>query len=79
MVVKILICLNCILKPKVIAIYDSNNLSSTDLYTLFGKLHEHEMDLKRLDDDEEGDKNKRKSISLKVTNIRDMKSEDEDC
>lgn len=35
------------------------------------------MELKRLVDDEDADKKKRKSIALKDTNIKDM--EDEDC
>lgn len=34
------------------------NLSSMDLDTLFEKMHEHEIKLKRLVDDEEGNKKK---------------------
>lgn len=38
--------------------------------TLFGKLHEHEMKLKRHVDDEEYDKNNRKNLVLKVTKAK---------
>ena len=37
------------------------------------------MVLKRLDDDKEGDNNKKKSLALKFKNIKDMELEDEDC
>lgn len=36
-----------------------------DTHTFFGKLHEHEMELKRIAIDEEGEK-KSKSLALKV-------------
>lgn len=49
------------------------------MYTLFGKLQEHEMKLKRFVDDEKGDKKKRKIISLKATNIKIMELEGESC
>lgn len=43
-----------------------------NMHTLFVKLQKHEMELKRLADDEECDKMKRKNIELKATNIKDM-------
>lgn len=43
------------------------------LVTLFGKLQEYEMKLKRLVDDEECDKKNRKSLTLKVKNTKDIK------
>lgn len=49
-----------------------------NLATLFGKLQEHEMKLKRLIDDKEDDKNNNKCLSLKVTNTKDMILEYED-
>lgn len=79
LVVKVLIRLNCSWKPKVISIYESRDLSSRDLDTLFGKLHEYEIKLNRIDNHEESDKKKKKSISLKVADIKDMVSKDEDC
>lgn len=48
-------CMNHNKKPKFIEIYKSRDLFSIDLSTLFGKFQEHEMKLKRLDDDEESD------------------------
>lgn len=41
-------------QPKVITILESIDLSSIELATLFCKLQEHEMELKRLVDYEEG-------------------------
>lgn len=49
-----------------------------DLATLFGNLQEYEMILKILAKNEEGCKN-RKSLALKVTDVKDMESEDKDC
>lgn len=63
--IKVLICLNYSWKPKVIVIFESMDLSPMDLTNLFGKLYKHEMELKILVDDEEGDKNK-KILSLKI-------------
>lgn len=56
LVIKVLICLNCSWKPKVNAIYEYRDLFSLDLATLFGKLQEHNMKLKRLENDEESHK-----------------------
>lgn len=47
-----------------------------DLATLFGKLREHEMELKRLTKDEEGDR-KKKNLSLK-SEEKDFDSSDEE-
>lgn len=44
--------------------------------TLFGKLHNHEIKLKRLGEDEEGEK-KRKSLALKVDKEKDSHSDEE--
>lgn len=51
----------------------------THTHTHFRKLQEHGMGLKRLANDEQDDKKKRKNVALKVTNIEDMESEDENC
>jgi len=53
-------------QPKVTAITESKDLSSMSLATLFGKLQEHEMELQRLDQNEESDKRKR-GIALKAS------------
>lgn len=37
------------------------------------------MEMKRFANDNEGDKNKKKIIAIKTTNIKDMESDDEDC
>lgn len=58
LVLKFLRCLCCSLQPKVTPIYEFRDLSSMDMTTLFGKLEEHEMELKKLVEDEDGDKNK---------------------
>lgn len=65
LVVKILRSLNRIRQPKVIAISKYRDLSTMDMATLFGKLEEHDMDLKRLVNDKDGDK-KKKGLPLKV-------------
>ncbi|KAL5128559.1 hypothetical protein HKD37_14G040785 [Glycine soja] len=62
-------------QPKVTAISESKDLSSMSLATLFGKLQEHEMELQRLNQNEETDKKKR-SISLKASSS--MKEENEE-
>lgn len=46
-----------------------------NLATLFGKLHEHKIELNRLAKRKEGDN--KKNISLKTTDVKDMVSEDE--
>lgn len=55
LVIKCFRCLNRIWKPKVVVISESKNLSSMDLATLFEKLLEYEIELKRLVNDQEGD------------------------
>lgn len=72
LVIKILRCLNHSWQHNVTAIYESKNLATMDTHThtrtLFGKLQEHEIELKRLADDEEDNKKKRKSITSKIWN-----------
>lgn len=65
LVVKVCICLNHSQKPKVTTKFKSRDLSSIDLATHFGKLQEHEIELKRLADDKEGGK-KKKILALKI-------------
>lgn len=63
--IKIIICLNCCWQPKVTAIYESKELATMDTNTFFKKLEEHEMELKILAIDEEGEK-KNESLAFKV-------------
>lgn len=60
-------------------ICESKDLATMDTHIVFGKLQEYETELMRLADNEEDNKNNRKIIVLKATNIKDMESEDEDC
>lgn len=57
-------------QPIVTMIFEHKTLSSMDLSILFEKLQEHEMELKKIIDDEEGDKNK-KIPTLKVEEDND--------
>ena len=60
---KVLRCLSRNWQPKVTAIAESRNLVTMSLATLFGKLQEHELELSRLTESEEGDR-KKKSLAL---------------
>lgn len=62
---KVLRCLSRSWLPKVTAICESKDLSFMSLATLFGKLQEHELELNRLIDSEEGEKNT-KGLALKA-------------
>nr|KYP41500.1 Copia protein [Cajanus cajan] len=63
---KVLRCLSREWKPKVTAIAESKDLTTMSLASLFGKLQEDEMELMRLSQNEDSDKNKR-SIALKAS------------
>jgi len=62
--IKILKSLNRAWQPKVTAISKSRDLTTMSMATLFGKLREHELELGRLKEEEEGEK--RQSIALKA-------------
>lgn len=66
-------------QPKVTAISEKKSLSNMSLATLFGKLQEHEIELARLEQHEEGVK-KQKNISLKAESnvLQQDESSDED-
>ncbi|KAL5130909.1 hypothetical protein HKD37_12G033893 [Glycine soja] len=64
------------MQPKVTAISESKDLSSMSLATLFGKLKEHEMELQRLNQNEETGKRKR-SIALKASSSMQEEEEEE--
>ena len=59
------------------SIAESKDLSSMSLATLFGKLQEHEMELQRLNQNEENDKKKR-SIDLKASYSIQEENKEED-
>jgi len=61
--IKILKSLNRTWQPKVTAISESRDLTSMNMATLFGKLREHELELGRLKEEEDGEK--RHTIALK--------------
>jgi len=63
---KVLRCLSKQWQPKVTAIAESKDLTNMSLATLFGKLQEYEMELMRLHQHEENEKNK-KGIALKAS------------
>ncbi|CAJ2652972.1 unnamed protein product [Trifolium pratense] len=78
---KVLGCLNRSWQPKVTAISESRDLASMDLATLFGKLQEHEMQLNRLIENEEGEKKKKGHALAATTKNSDFEggdSSDED-
>jgi len=74
---KVLRCLSREWQPKVTAIVESRALVNMSLATLFGKLQEHEMELKRLNQHEENEK-KKKGIALKASSFIQEESDKED-
>ena len=54
--IKILKSLNRTWQPKVTTISESRDLTSLNIATLFGKLREHELELGRLKEEEDGEK-----------------------
>jgi len=61
--IKILKSLNRTWQPKVTTNFESRDLTSMNIATLFGKLTEHELELERLKEEEDGEK--RHTIALK--------------
>ena len=70
--IKILKSLNRAWQPKVTTISESRDLTTMSMTTLFGKLREHELELGRLKEEEEGEK--RQSIALKAAAKTESKS-----
>jgi len=62
--IKILKSLNRTWKPKVIAISETRDFTSMNIATLFKKLREYELELKRLKEEDDGEK--RHTITLKT-------------
>jgi len=61
--IKILKSLNRTWQPKVTTIFESRDLTSMNIATLFGKPREHELELERIKEEEDGEK--RHTIALK--------------
>jgi len=74
--IKVLKCLDRSWQPKVTAISESRDLSKMSTAALFGKLMEHELELKRLKEQETVEK-KAKGIALKTTMEHDTSDEEE--
>lgn len=70
---KILRCISRSWKPKVTMICEFEDFYYMDLATLFGNLQEHEIYVKRLVENEEGN-NKKKSLALKVEEAKNSET-----
>ena len=66
--IKVLKCLDRSWQPKVTAISESRDLSNLGTVALFGKLMEHEMELKRLKEQETVER-KPKGLALKASKL----------
>jgi len=75
--IKVLKCLDRSWKPKVTAISESRDLSKLSTAALFGKLMEHELELKRLKEQETVER-KPKGLALKASEQSDINEEKED-
>ena len=69
--IKILKSLNRTWQPKVTAITESQNLATMTMAALFGKLREHELELGRLNDEE--DVGRKKNITFKTEVVKGKK------
>ncbi|XP_068466308.1 uncharacterized protein [Phaseolus vulgaris] len=76
--IKVLKCLDRSWQPKVTAISESHDLSKLSTAALFGKLMEHELELKRLKEQEILER-KPKGLALKASAQSDIKKEKEDA
>ena len=73
--IKVLKCLDRSCQPKVTAISESRDLSKMSIAALFGKLIEHELELKRLKEQEIVEK-RAKGIALKTSMEQDTSEEE---
>ena len=74
--IKVLKCLDRSWQPKVTAISESKDLSKMSTVALFGKLMEHELELRRFKEQEAVEK-RAKGIALKTTMEHDSSEEEE--
>ncbi|XP_068483105.1 uncharacterized protein [Phaseolus vulgaris] len=75
--IKVLKCLNRSWQPKVTAISESHDLSKLSTAALFGKLMEHELELKRLKEQETVER-KPKGLALKASEHNEINEEKKD-
>ena len=75
--IKVLKCLDRSWQPKVTAISESRDLSKMSTGALFGKLMEHELELKRLKEQETVER-KPKRLALKASEQNEINEEKED-
>jgi len=76
--IKVLKCLNRAWQPKVTAIIESRDLTTLSTAALFGKLREHEIEMNRLKEQENGER-KARSIALKTTAVAEDSEADSSC
>jgi len=74
--IKILKSLNRAWQPKVTAITESQNLATMTMAALFGKLREHELELGRLNEEE--DIGRKKNIAFKTEVVKGKKQKEEE-
>jgi len=74
--IKVLKSLNRTWQPKVTTITESQNLATMTMAALFGKLREHELELGRLNDEE--DQGRKKNIAFKTEVIKGKKQKEEE-
>jgi len=74
--IKILKSLNMTWQPKVTTITKSQNLATMTMAALFGKLREHELELGRLNDEE--DQGRKKNIAFKTEVVKGEKQKEEE-
>ena len=74
--IKILKSLNRTWHPKVITIIESQNLSTMSMAVLFGKLRDHELELGRLNEEE--DQRRKKNITFKSKIIKGKSPKEDD-
>ena len=74
--IKILKSLNRTWQPKVMAITKSQNRATMTMAALFGKLREHELELGRLNDEE--DQGRKKNIAFKTEVVKGKKQKEEE-
>jgi len=76
--IKVLKCLDRAWQPKVTAITESRDLTALNTAALFGKLREHEIEMNRLKEQENGER-KARSIALKTAAVVENSEEDSSC
>ena len=76
--IKVLKCLDRVWQPKVIAITESRDLTTLSTTALFGKLREHEIEMNRFKEQENGER-KARSIALKTATVAEDSEADSSC